>query len=220
MDWLRGLYIIPTHNRQLMSLQGEDVTTLDKTWHHFDIFFDTPMIEQAREIGLELPSSWPLHLVAYRSRNPPNYPDEAKPDMLFKYNKIPMQYTDIDLGRASLDTWLKINGSQLSVASYRATVQFRQRVVYLITEPDENTDPDFRRIAVALYKMESADSVYVAPTSTPTYDPYFTGIPQNIPFGECQKLFKPTSHSLGRAKTSTTPATAQSASANILSYHR
>lgn len=161
MDWLQGVCIIPLPSPELMSLQGEDVT-LHKTWQHFDISFDTPMIEQAIKIGLKLPSFWPLHLVTYNSRNPPNYPDEAKLDSLFKYNKIPMQYTDIDLGRASLDTWLKINGSQLAVASYRATVQFRKHVVYLITEPDEDTDPDFQHIAVARYKMESADSVYVS----------------------------------------------------------
>ena len=80
MDWLQGVCIIPLPSPELMSLQGEDVT-LHKTWQHFDISFDTPMIEQAIKIGLKLPSFWPLHLVTYNSRNPPNYPDEAKLDL-------------------------------------------------------------------------------------------------------------------------------------------
>lgn len=191
MVWLQGMYTrSKSHKPELMtSSQGKDVELYKKNWNNFEFFFNSPTDRQ-RMVEMSASSTWPLRLVTCDLDNPPHYLDEVQPGTVVEYNRIPVQYTDIDLGAPGLETLLNIRMAQLSgqvdteISSLRirATLQFRKDVVYMITAPDKDTDPRFRHIAVALYYMDLTN--YVEPPVR--YNPIVPNIPSA---GECQKLF-------------------------------
>jgi hypothetical protein len=93
--------------------------------------------------------------VACWSPDPPDYIDVESTSQLYGFVYLPMEWTDVSLGRASMNVLQQaLTKGFMGVNSYLVAVRFTKYVIYLKSVPDKQQKTPFTNTAVSPYLVK------------------------------------------------------------------